>query len=130
MLLSSMQASDFGPKTSLKIVDSIREEVKAGKVKTKEDIRRKLKETIISVLQPKGSSPELQLGGTAVSVILVIGVNGGGKTTTIGKLAHKLGQQDAKVPLVPSSPAQCRVLLWSEVQGLLPILKATCALCT
>lgn len=68
-----------------------------GSIKTKEDIRRKLKAAIVAVLQPAGSNPELDLTGTSVGVILIIGVNGGGKTTTIGKLAHKLRQQDAKV---------------------------------
>ena len=91
------QASDFGPRTSLKIVDNIRDEVRSGKVKMPAEIRSKLKDSIISVLQPQGKGSELQLGGAKTSVIFVIGVNGGGKTTTIGKLAYKLRQEGAKV---------------------------------
>lgn len=97
MIASVLQASDFGPKTSLKIVDNIREEVRTGRVKTPAEIRSKLKDSIVSVLQPKGSSSELELAGGQAGVIFVVGVNGGGKTTTIGKLAHKLGQGGAKV---------------------------------
>ena len=77
-------------------MDSIRDEVRAGKINTPGDIRQQLKAAIISVLQPPSSS-ELNLGGSKTSVILVIGVNGGGKTTTIGKLAYKLGTDGAKV---------------------------------
>ena len=101
-MVSHWQASDFGPKTSLKIVDSIRADVKAGKIKTPTEIRSNLKQAIKDVLQPKGSSSELTLGSGKLAVILVIGVNGGGKTTTIGKLAHKLGQGHAKVWIFPN----------------------------
>ena len=92
-----LQASDFGPKTSLRIVDQIRDEVKSGKLKTPAEIRSKLKSSIISVLEPNGKSSELQLGTKQTGVIFVVGVNGGGKTTTIGKLAHKFRQTNAKV---------------------------------
>ena len=104
---NALQASDFGPKTSLKIVDSIRDEVRSGRVKTPAEIRSKLKSSIISVLQPPGKSSELQLGSKQTGVIFVVGVNGGGKTTTIGKLAHKFRQQDAKVR-EPSFPSLLR----------------------
>lgn len=93
-------SSDFGPKTALKIVDSIRDEVKAGRIQKPEEIRAKLKQVIISVLQPPGSTSELKMTGSKVCTILVVGVNGGGKTTSVGKLAHKLVQQGAKVMLV------------------------------
>lgn len=78
-------------------MDEIRDKVKAGKIKDPAQIRASLKQAIIDILQPKGSTSELQLGTGKLAVILVIGVNGGGKTTTIGKLAHKLQQGDAKV---------------------------------
>lgn len=88
----------------MKIVDSIRDEIRSGRVKTPAEIRSKLKSSIISVLQPPGKTSELQLGSKQTGVIFVVGVNGGGKTTTIGKLAHKFRQQDAKVrePNFPS----------------------------
>jgi signal recognition particle GTPase len=93
-----LQTADFGPRTALKVVDSIRERVRAGKIKTGEDIRHELKTAIVDVLQMRGGSTELQLGEEQPSVILIVGVNGGGKTTTIGKLAHKFEQEGAKVP--------------------------------
>ena len=51
----------------------------------------------MGVLQVSGRSSELQLGDAKPAVLLIVGVNGGGKTTTIGKLAHKFGNEGAKV---------------------------------
>ena len=94
-----MQMSDFGPRTSLKIVDEIREEVRAGRLKTGEEIRAALKASIIHVLRERGGNTDLTLGDAKPAVILIVGVNGGGKTTTIGKLAHKFAQEGASVVL-------------------------------
>ncbi len=51
----------------------------------------------MAALQVSGCSSELQLGDAKPAVLLIVGVNGGGKTTTIGKLAHKFGNEGAKV---------------------------------
>jgi signal recognition particle GTPase len=59
--------------------------------------RTRLKEGIVAALQVSGCSSELQLGDAKPAVLLIVGVNGGGKTTTIGKLAHKFGNEGAKV---------------------------------
>ncbi len=57
--------------------------------------RTRLKESIVAVLQVSGKSSDLQLDAKP-AVLLIVGVNGGGKTTTIGKLAHKFGSEGAK----------------------------------
>ena len=54
-----------------------------------------MKESIVAVLQIHGKSGDLQLDAKP-AVLLIVGVNGGGKTTTIGKLAHKFGNEGAK----------------------------------
>ena len=59
--------------------------------------RTRLKESIVAVLQAGVKSNDLQLGEAKPAVLLIVGVNGGGKTTTIGKLAHKFGNEGAKV---------------------------------
>jgi len=105
-LEEALIAADFGPKTALKVVDRIRDGIKAGRVKTADDTRAALKDAILELLkkgndkQGAGSS-ELKLSSSKPAVILVVGVNGSGKTTTIGKLAHKLSNEGAKVYLVP-----------------------------
>ncbi|GAB4814922.1 hypothetical protein N2152v2_001968 [Parachlorella kessleri] len=91
--------SDFGPKTSFKIVDAIRERVRNGSLRSGEQIRAELKRSILEVLRSRGGSAELALGEARPGVVLVVGVNGGGKTTTIGKLANKFGGEGAKVVL-------------------------------
>ena len=92
-----LQAADFGPRTSLKVVDQIRRKLKDGKLKNGEQIRSELKQSILELLRTRGGNTDLQLGDTQPSVILVVGVNGGGKTTTIGKLAHKFNSEGVKV---------------------------------
>jgi fused signal recognition particle receptor len=103
MLLLLLQTADFGPKTALAIVDGLREELKAGSIKTADDMRAALKRQIVTLLEPAnsssssdGKSSELQLQGQP-AVLLIVGVNGAGKTTTIGKLAHRLSKEGARV---------------------------------
>lgn len=96
---SHMQMSDFGPKTSFKIVDQIRQQVQDGQLKTGDEIRAALKSSIVKLLVERGPTTELQLAEAKPAVVLVVGVNGGGKTTTIGKLAHKFATQGASVVL-------------------------------
>ena len=50
----------------------------------------------MAVLTASGRSSDLDLGEAKPGVLLVVGVNGGGKTTTVGKLAHKLGREGAQ----------------------------------
>ncbi|GFR49985.1 hypothetical protein Agub_g12129 [Astrephomene gubernaculifera] len=102
-------SADFGPRTALKIVDRIREGVKAGRVKSADDIRGELKASIVQLLTSRGGNSQgssseqqqlLRLSGRPACV-LVVGVNGAGKTTTVGKLAYKYGKEGAKVFLIP-----------------------------
>jgi fused signal recognition particle receptor len=83
--------SDFGPRTALKIVDGIREQVLAGRLKSGEQIRAELKCSITALLAARGGSSDLALPDSKPAVLLIVGVNGGGKTTSIGKLAHRFG---------------------------------------
>lgn len=91
--------SDFGPVTTFKIVDEIREQVREGKLKTGDEIRTALKSSIVHVLRERGGDTGLALGECKPAVILIVGVNGGGKTTTIGKLANKFAGEGATVLL-------------------------------
>ncbi|BDA40777.1 Signal recognition particle receptor FtsY [Coccomyxa sp. Obi] len=92
--------ADFGPKTALKVVDAIRDDIRSGRVKTRNDVRSRLKQSIVDVLNASGRSNDLQFPDAKPAVLLIVGVNGGGKTTTIGKLAYKYGSEGVKVLLV------------------------------
>jgi fused signal recognition particle receptor len=84
---------DIGVNTSVKICDLLRERVKKEGVKDPEAIKDLLKDVITEML---GDDQPLDMS-TTPSVILVIGVNGVGKTTTIGKLANSLHNEGKKV---------------------------------
>lgn len=89
--------ADFGPKIALKIVDELRDCIREGTAETGDDLFRELRKSIKKLLIEKGGSAELNFGEDNPMVILIIGVNGGGKTTTIGKLAHRFANEGAKV---------------------------------
>ena len=82
--------------TTMKAMDGLRAKVKAGHLKTTEEARTALKEVLAEMLQVGDTALNLS---TRPSVVLVIGVNGVGKTTTIGKIAHQLRDQGKKVLL-------------------------------
>ena len=95
-LEETMILADLGVETSCKAVELLREKVKEEKLRGAEEIRNALKEILVDMLNVGDTKLKL---GTKPSVILVIGVNGVGKTTTIGKLAHHLSEQRKKVLL-------------------------------
>ena len=80
-----MILADIGVETSCKAVEQLRTVVKERKLRTAEEIHDALKDILVDMLNVGDTSLKL---GTRPSVVLVIGVNGVGKTTTIGKLAH------------------------------------------
>ena len=88
--------SDIGMETSMKIIDELRTKIKKEKIQDEEDVKKALKEIMKNILDI--ADPKLNLD-TKPSVILVVGVNGVGKTTSVGKLAGKLKSQGKKVVL-------------------------------
>ena len=95
-LEESLILADLGMDTTMKAMDGLRAKVKAGHLKTTEEARTALKEVLTDMLQVGDTALNLS---TRPSVVLVIGVNGVGKTTTIGKIAHQLKDQGKKVLL-------------------------------
>ena len=96
-LEESLILADLGVDTSVKAVERLRRAVREQHLKTTEEAREALKEILVDMLSV--GDTELNLS-THPSVILVIGVNGVGKTTTIGKIAKQLTAQGKKVMLV------------------------------
>ena len=88
--------SDMGVDTSTEAVDTLRERVKANKIKDPEEVKACLREILVETLDV--GDPALDLTDKP-AVLLMIGVNGVGKTTTIGKLAHQLKQAGNRVLL-------------------------------
>ena len=86
--------SDIGIETSTKIIDNLRTRIKKEKIEDEEQVKEALREEIEKILEISDNSLKLE---TKPSVILVIGVNGVGKTTSIGKMAARLSRDGKKV---------------------------------
>ena len=95
-LEESMILADIGVETSCKAVEQLRTVVKERKLRTAEEIHDALKDILVDMLNVGDTNLKL---GTRPSVVLVIGVNGVGKTTTIGKLSNLLRESGRKVLL-------------------------------
>ena len=96
-LEESLILADLGVDTSVKAVSALRKAVREQHLKTTEEAKTALKDILVDMLNV--GDTELNLS-TEPSVILVIGVNGVGKTTTIGKIAKQLVDQGKNVLLV------------------------------
>eukprot|EP00899_Mesostigma_viride_P012175 jgi/Mesvir1/20959/Mv08028-RA.1 len=93
-LEEALLLSDFGPSTSFKVVDNLRDTIIAKKLKTGPEIKAALKDQISKILNKKGMNFDLTVATSQPSVYMIVGVNGGGKTTTIGKLANMLSRRE------------------------------------
>ena len=110
--------ADLGVDTAVKATDKLRKVIKEQHLKTPEEAKEALKEILVEMLNV--GSTELNLS-TTPSVVLVIGVNGVGKTTTIGKIATQLVKQGKKVLLVAAdtfrAAAADQLEIWAGRSG-------------
>ena len=117
-LEESLILADLGVETAVKATDLLRKRIREQHLKTTEDAKSALKEILVEMLNV--GSTELNLS-TNPSVILVIGVNGVGKTTTIGKIATRLVKEGKDVLLVAGdtfrAAAADQLEIWAERSG-------------
>ena len=121
--------SDVGVETTLKIIDRIQARVARDKYVGTNELNRILKEEIMALLQENESGDGTTFDIPADKkpyVIMVVGVNGVGKTTTIGKLAHNFKKAGKKVVLGASdtfrAAAVSQLQIWAERVGV-PIVQ-------
>ena len=117
-LEESLILADLGVDTAVKATDRLRKAIKERHLKTTEEAKEALKEILVDML----NVGETQLNlSTTPSVVLVIGVNGVGKTTTIGKIATQLTKQGKNVLLVAGdtfrAAAADQLEIWAERSG-------------
>lgn len=93
--------ADVGYEMALKISDALRDEVKFRNAKSKEDVSNAVIERMVEIYDAEGKDEDntLHFAATGSTIYLFVGVNGVGKTTTIGKLAHRFKDQGKKVLL-------------------------------
>ncbi len=86
--------SDVGMDTSVQIINKLRDRIKKEKIQDEDEVRKALRQEMCELLDVGNNDLKLD---TIPSVILVVGVNGVGKTTSIGKIANKLREEGKKV---------------------------------
>jgi fused signal recognition particle receptor len=122
-LEEALIASDVGMKTASLVLADLKERFKRNELSSPVQVREHLKQVLFEILAERPAS--LSLTG-APSVILVVGVNGTGKTTTIGKLAHRLQGEGKKVMLAAAdtfrAAAAEQLMVWGERNGV-PVIK-------
>lgn len=93
--------ADVGYEMALKISDALRDEVKFRNAKSKEDVSNAVIERMVEIYDAEGKDEDntLHFAAAGPTIYLFVGVNGVGKTTTIGKLAHRFKDQGKKVLL-------------------------------
>lgn len=111
--------SDIGMETTMKIVERLREEIKINNITKPEVVKMRLGKIIASLMDKK---EEQKLNDSVPLVILMIGINGGGKTTSIGKLANRLKNEGRKVMLAAAdtfrAAAAEQLCIWGDRVGI------------
>jgi len=120
-LEESLLLADIGWPTTAKIIKALRQN--SPKTASPLEIESLLKKEILTIL--KAATPEA-LSSSEKKIIMVVGINGGGKTTSVAKLAHYYSNQGQKVLLVAAdtfrAAAQEQLAIWAERLGL-PLIK-------
>ena len=110
--------SDIGMDTSIKIINHLRERIKREKIEDEEDVKKALREEMQKILEVTDISLHLN---TKPSVILVVGVNGVGKTTSIGKIANRLAKDGKKVVVAAADTFRAAAVeqleIWAKRSG-------------
>ena len=110
--------SDIGIETSTKIIENLRQRIKKEKVEEAEQVKEILREEIKNILETTDNSLKLE---TKPSVILVIGVNGVGKTTSIGKMAARLAKNGKKIVVAAADTFRAAAVeqleIWTKRAG-------------
>ncbi|AUG57694.1 signal recognition particle-docking protein FtsY [Acetivibrio saccincola] len=110
--------SDVGIETSMKIIEDLKKKVKETKTTDPKGVKKLLKEELSEILGTSNSKLNIE---TKPSVIIVVGVNGVGKTTSIGKIANVLKSQNKKVVLAAADTFRAAAIdqleIWAERVG-------------
>lgn len=110
--------SDLGVDTSVDIISKLRERMKKEKLEEVEQVKSALREEMQKILEEQEPSLKLE---TKPSVILVVGVNGVGKTTSIGKIANRLKNDGKKVVVAAADTFRAAAVeqleIWAERAG-------------
>ena len=116
----TLVCADMGIETSMEICDNLRKRIKGEKDKSEENVKKALREEMINILSVDNN--ENEENNTDKKCILVVGVNGVGKTTSIAKIANRYKNQGKKVLLVAGDTFRAgaveQLKVWAERLGI------------
>ena len=110
--------SDIGMDTSIKIISNLRQRIKKEKIQDEEEVKEALRQEMQKILEVTDAGLSLN---TKPSVILVVGVNGVGKTTSIGKIANRLAKEGKKIVVAAADTFRAAAVeqleIWAKRAG-------------
>ena len=113
--------ADFGVPVTLRLVEEVERQAQRGFVRTQAEFQAALVEGISTALRAGRSDPELTLSATPPTVVLVVGVNGAGKTTFIGKLSDRFRRERKRVIVAAGDTFRAGAIdqlrVWAERTG-------------
>jgi fused signal recognition particle receptor len=115
-LEATLIGADLGATTTHEVLQKLRDKADRKQIKNVEELKRLLKEELLAILERRGSQPIQKVDGVP-EVILVVGVNGTGKTTTIGKLAQVLRADGKNVLLCAADTFRAAAIEQLEIWG-------------
>ena len=115
-LEATLLGADLGTTTTQEVLEKLRDKADRKQIGNVDELKRLLKEEILAILTSTDSQPVARVDGTP-EVILVVGVNGTGKTTTIGKLAQVLRSDGKTVLLCAADTFRAAAIEQLEVWG-------------
>ncbi|HWH76039.1 MAG TPA: signal recognition particle-docking protein FtsY, partial [Candidatus Binatus sp.] len=124
-LESALLSADLGVKTTREILDSVKDQMDRHALSDTAQLKREIKSHVVRILQsPNGMQNDLGAanGSNEPRVIFIVGVNGAGKTTSIGKLANRLRQQNLNVVLCAADTFRAAAIeqleVWARRNGI------------
>jgi fused signal recognition particle receptor len=114
--------ADFGVAATVELTQALEDEVRRGKLKTEAELKRSLQDRLARMLEGPGDPGAVAKAETGPTVVLLVGVNGTGKTTTAAKLAHRLQREGRKVLLAAADTyragAIAQLQVWANRLGI------------
>ena len=116
MLEATLIAADLGSKTTQEVLNKLRERADRKQIQDVDELKRLLKHELLEILS-RANTPPIAAEEGEPEVILVVGVNGTGKTTSIGKLAQRLHEQGKTVVLAAADTFRAAAIEQLEIWG-------------
>jgi len=115
-LEATLLGADLGSTTTKEVLDKLREKADRKQIKNVEELKRLLKEELLAILNSANTLPVQKVDGTT-EVIMMVGVNGTGKTTTIGKLSQVFRSQGKTVLMCAADTFRAAAIEQLEIWG-------------